>query len=233
MQPVGIRGIAGKFQLVRVHEGRVSGFTAPRQPIVYYLDDWSDPLGDLVCQPSYDKSFSTTYEEYSRRAEKGYGPAKVYGSPGLIEHCWFEPIAIVDEAGKRIGIFYIESFDDSPKRVFQVLEPKVGKAAPLFANIVPEYFYRTTSPDKHDRDMFKSLRRLEGKELREIAGAADFYDSPIRCKWSEKNGLVVHFPGFKVRETLLRPVLWKFKRAGVNEVPLKLLAQGINRETNN
>lgn len=220
----GLQGVTldGLFEKVFCHAGRISGFMKPSSPAFMHIVPDGDPLGDLVCQPSYDY----VMEKYLNPVTNQPMGFDTFGWP-LRRFCWFEPIAI-SNGHKRIGLFYIESFDDTPVRVFQVLEPKEGRAAPFWFYILPAQIETSLNAPEECHDLHKLLRRARGRKGAGSFGVGKFYDSPIIP--AVRGGKVLfQFPGFKVSEEKLRPVLWKFKRAGVNEVPLKLLQQGLQR----
>lgn len=214
-----------RLEVTYVHEERISGLLPARGPLLNLVDEKSDPIGDCAAMMSYD------YVLGQGMLSAGKPGAHVFGGLGLVRVCWFEPIAITNDEGRRIGVFYIESFDDDPIRVFQVMEAKGGRIAPTFQHVLPLVAYSTKNRPKPGRDAFKAIRRAPGRDIRKLFSGEGIHDSPIRSRWSERGRLIFDFPGFKVNEEKLTPVLWKLKRNGVNEVSVSLVRKAV--EMNN
>lgn len=220
-----------RLEVTCVHEGRISGLLPAKGAGFMLVDDGGDPIGDRVAMPSYD------YVLGQGMLSAGEPGAHVFGGLGLVRVSWFEPIAITNDEGRRIGVFYIESFDDQPVRVFQVMEPKEGKVGPTFPHVIPLMAYSMKNAPKalqkrfKESDLFKDLRRARGRDIRELFTDRGVHDSPIRSRWSERGRLIFDFPGFKVNEEKLTPVLWKLKRNGVNEASVSLVRKAV--EMNN
>ncbi|MEJ6013980.1 hypothetical protein WG936_09040 [Corynebacterium sp. H127] len=226
-----VDGVKQYMIVCHSHDGRLSGLSINR-PITAVNE--RSLLGDEAMQ------LCTNYIE-----NPDVLPLHRAARIRLIQQCWFEPIEVVDNKGHRLAVFYLESHNDKPCRVFQVHVSKGERPRPTYYNqpainamgvipgIRPDGSFDTeaTIPAVDSREGDKRSRKFLAKSGANLLAIENMQHSPVFIDRRNSNGDVVYgFPRFQVSEPKLRAVLWKFKRAGHDRVELKLLRMSLGRQ---